>query len=81
MRYLNSEWKVLSFSTQVNTGKVIAVGPGGRGPDGKLIPVVVKEGDTVLLPEYGGNQMKLGEEEYVSLSSLVNSSITERTLH
>ena len=71
----------MTFSTQVNTGKVIAVGPGGRGSDGKLIPVVVKEGDTVLLPEYGGNQMKLGEEEYVSLSSLVNSSITERTLH
>ena len=75
MRHLNSDWKVLKFSTQVNTGKVIAV-----GPDGKLIPVVVKEGDTVLLPEYGGNQMKLGEEEYVSLSSLVNSSITKRTL-
>eukprot|EP00250_Pteridium_aquilinum_P007862 c17495_g1_i1 orf=70-369(+) len=52
-------------SSKVNTGKVIAVGAGGRGKDGSIIPVLVQEGDTVLLPEYGGNQMKLGEEEYV----------------
>jgi chaperonin GroES len=36
---------------------VIAVGPGSRDKDGKLIPVSVKEGDTVLLPEYGGTQL------------------------
>ncbi|CAF2108881.1 unnamed protein product, partial [Brassica oleracea] len=49
---------------QLNSGKVIAVGPGSRDKDGKLIPVSVKEGDTVLLPEYGGTQVKLGEKEY-----------------
>lgn len=48
---------------QLNSGKVIAVGPGSRDKDGKLIPVSVKEGDTVLLPEYGGTQVKLGEKE------------------
>ncbi|RWW74964.1 hypothetical protein BHE74_00017042, partial [Ensete ventricosum] len=32
------------------------IGPGGRDRDGKLIPVCVKEGDTVLLPEYGGTE-------------------------
>ncbi|KAL2515440.1 cyclin-B2-4-like [Forsythia ovata] len=31
--------------------------------EGKLIPVSVKEGDTVLLPEYGGTEVKLGEKE------------------
>ncbi|VVA91391.1 unnamed protein product [Arabis nemorensis] len=51
-------------STKLNSGKVIAVGPGSRDKDGKLIPVSVKEGDTVLLPEYGGTQVKLGENEY-----------------
>lgn len=50
---------------QLNSGKVIAVGPGARDRDGKLIPVSVKEGDTVLLPEYGGTEVKLGEKEYV----------------
>jgi co-chaperonin GroES (HSP10) len=30
-----------------------------------LIPVTLKEGDTVLLPEYGGTEVKLGEKEWV----------------
>ncbi|CAL9249038.1 GroES chaperonin family [Arabidopsis suecica] len=51
-------------STKLNSGKVIAVGPGSRDRDGKLVPVSVKEGDTVLLPEYGGTEVKLGEKEY-----------------
>ena len=50
---------------QLNSAKVIAVGPGGRDRDGKLVPVSLKEGDTVLLPEYGGMEVKLAEKEYV----------------
>ncbi|GLU18921.1 hypothetical protein SLE2022_351970 [Rubroshorea leprosula] len=50
---------------KLNSGKVVAVGPGARDRDGKLIPVGVKEGDTVLLPEYGGTEVKLGEKEYL----------------
>lgn len=44
---------------------MVAVGPGGRDRDGKHIPVNLKEGDTVLLPEYGGTEVKLGEKELV----------------
>ncbi|CAN8312230.1 unnamed protein product [Cochlearia groenlandica] len=51
-------------SSKLNSGKVIAVGPGSRDSDGKLIPISVKEGDTVLLPEYGGSPVKLGDNEY-----------------
>ncbi|PIN02436.1 Mitochondrial chaperonin [Handroanthus impetiginosus] len=51
-------------SAKLNSGKVIAVGPGIRDKDGNNIPVAVKEGDTVLLPEYGGTEVKLGEKEY-----------------
>ena len=47
---------------QLNSGKVVAVGPGCRDRDGKLIPVHVKEGDTVLLPEYGGTEVKLADK-------------------
>jgi hypothetical protein len=43
----------------------VAVGAGIRGKEGNLIPVSVKEGDTVLLPDYGGTQVKLGDKEYV----------------
>ncbi|XP_050945668.1 10 kDa chaperonin, mitochondrial-like isoform X1 [Cucumis melo] len=53
-------------SSKLNSGKVIAVGPGARDINGNLVPVCVKEGDTVLLPEYGGTSVKLGEKEYAS---------------
>lgn len=42
----------------------MAVGAGVHDKEGKLIPVSVKEGDTVLLPEYGGTQVKLADKEY-----------------
>uniref|UniRef100_A0A2P2MZM8 Protein groES n=1 Tax=Rhizophora mucronata TaxID=61149 RepID=A0A2P2MZM8_RHIMU len=51
-------------STKLNSGKVVSVGPGLRTDEGKTIPTSVKEGDTVLLPEYGGTQVKLDEKEY-----------------
>lgn len=43
---------------KANEGEVLAVGPGGRSRDGNIIPVTVKVGDKVLLPEYGGVQIK-----------------------
>lgn len=45
----------------MNQGSVVAVGPGRRTVNGDLIPVGVKQGDEVLLPEYGGVQVTLGE--------------------
>jgi len=45
----------------MNQGSVVAVGPGRRTVNGDLIPVGVKQGDKVLLPEYGGIQVKLEE--------------------
>ncbi len=44
-------------------GKVIAVGV-KRDKDGKEMPFDVKPGDTVLLPKYGGTEVKLGETTY-----------------
>ena len=52
-----------SKQEQLNIGKVIAVGPGRTMEDGKVRPCFVKEGDTVLLPEYGGNKVTLGDEK------------------
>ena len=44
-------------------GVVLEAGPGVYGSNGNLIPVGVKTGDTVLLPEYGGQQVKLDNQE------------------
>jgi chaperonin GroES len=46
-----------------NEGEVVAVGPGFRTEDGKVLPMDVSIGDTILLPEYGGSMVKIGEEE------------------
>nr|GEX58376.1 10 kDa chaperonin, mitochondrial-like [Tanacetum cinerariifolium] len=51
-------------ASKLNSGRVVAVGPGIRDSSGKTVPVAVKEGDTVLLPEYGGQEVKLGDKEY-----------------
>ncbi|KRH55636.1 hypothetical protein GLYMA_06G268300v4 [Glycine max] len=56
--------KKLCNHPKLNSEKVIAVGPGFHSKNGKLIPVAVKEGDTVLLPEYGGTEVKLDNKEY-----------------
>ena len=43
-------------------GKVIAVGKKTE-KDGKEIAFDVKVGDTVLLPKYGGTEVKLGDKK------------------
>jgi len=52
---------------RLNEGMIVATGPGIRSKDGTLIPLSVRVGQKVLLPEYGGNKVKLdeGDKEYV----------------
>ena len=54
---------ILQKPEQLNHGVVLEVGPGSRDNNGNIIPMSVKVGDTVLLPEFGGNKVKLGEQE------------------
>ncbi|MDD4871806.1 MAG: co-chaperone GroES [Kiritimatiellae bacterium] len=49
-------------------GKVIAVGPGKRDKDGKLVPMEVKKGDKILMPKYGGSDVKIDDKEYKIIS-------------
>ena len=44
-------------------GKVIAIGK-KRDDDGKEVPFDVKVGDTVLMPKYGGTEVKLDDKTY-----------------
>jgi chaperonin GroES len=45
------------------TGKVVSVGPGARGEDGKLQPLDVKAGDTVLFGKWSGTEVKIDGED------------------
>ncbi|KAK4544350.1 10 kDa heat shock protein [Oleoguttula mirabilis] len=49
---------------ELNEAKVLAVGPGMMDKEGKRLPMGVTAGDKVLIPQYGGSPIKVGEEEY-----------------
>jgi len=46
-------------------GKVIAVGKGRILEDGKVIPLVVKEGDRILFSKYAGTDIKVDGDEHL----------------
>ncbi len=46
-------------------GKVIAVGKGRIEKDGKVTPLDVKAGDTVLFGKYAGQEIKIDGDEYL----------------
>jgi chaperonin GroES len=48
-------------------GKVIAVGSGKLDDNGKVIPLHVKKGDKVLMPKYGGTEIKIDNKDYLIL--------------
>jgi chaperonin GroES len=47
--------------------KVIAVGRGRVGEDGKVIPLDVKKGDKVLIGKFSGTEVTIEDEELVIL--------------
>ena len=44
-------------------GEVVAVGPGARDEQGRLVPLEVKAGDRVLFGKWSGTEVKLDGEE------------------
>ena len=48
-------------------GKVMAVGKGKVNEDGKVTPLDVKVGDTILFGKYSGSDIKLDGEEHLIL--------------
>ena len=44
--------------------EVVAVGPGARDDNGKLIPMEVKVGDKVITGKYSGTEVKMDGTEY-----------------
>ena len=44
-------------------GEVIAVGPGARGEDGKIVALELKKGDRVLFGKWSGTEIKIDGAE------------------
>ena len=51
-----------------NEGEVVAVGPGRKTEEGKLIAVDVKVGDVIVYAGYSGTKIKLNDDEFLILS-------------
>jgi chaperonin GroES len=48
-------------------GEVLAVGPGRKSEDGKIIAMDVKVGDRVVYAKYGGTEIKVDDEDLIIL--------------
>ena len=46
-------------------GKVVAVGKGKVKEDGGILPMDVKNGDTILFGKYGGQEIKLDGDDFL----------------
>ena len=49
-------------------GTIMAVGEGKVGPKGDKHPMLVKVGQKVMYKKWGGNEMKMGSEEWTIIS-------------
>ena len=50
---------------KINRGKVIAVGDGKLNDEGKRVPLQVKPGNHVLFSKYGGDDLTVGDEQWL----------------
>lgn len=48
-------------------GTVVSVGDGHVSKDGKRLPLTLKAGDRVIFSSYAGDEISVGDEEYLLL--------------
>ena len=61
-------------------GTVVAVGSGRVAKDGKVVPLDVKAGDTILFGKYSGQEIKLDGIEYLIMKEDDVLAIQEKRL-
>ena len=58
-------------------GEVMAVGPGALNDEGKQLPMMVKVGQKVIYKKWGGNEVKVGQEEWLLIEQKDIMAIVE----
>jgi chaperonin GroES len=61
-------------------GKVIAVGSGTRGEDGKITPLDVKAGDRILFGKWSGTEVTIDGEELIIMKESDILGIVDKVL-
>tara|TARA_A100000164_G_scaffold369234_1_gene393505 strand:- start:56 stop:346 length:291 start_codon:yes stop_codon:yes gene_type:complete len=57
-----------SAKEKPSQGEVVAVGPGKVSESGDSVTMNVSVGDTVIFGQYGGNEIKLNDDDFLILS-------------
>jgi|SRR5262245_3696002 len=60
-------------------GEIVAVGPGGRDENGKLIPIDLKTGDRILFGKWSGTEVKIDGEELLIMKESDIMGVIEGT--
>jgi chaperonin GroES len=60
-------------------GEVIAVGPGARDENGKVVPLDVKKGDRILFGKWSGTEVKIDGEDLLIMKESDIMGIVEGT--
>lgn len=58
-------------------GEIMAVGPGGVNAEGKTTQMVLKVGQKVMYKKWGGNEIKVGSEEWMLMEQKDVMAIVE----
>ena len=58
-----------SAKKKQETAIVISIGPGVLNKDGTIQPIPVQVGDKILMDKYSGQEVKLGDEEFIIVKS------------
>jgi chaperonin GroES len=59
-------------------GKIVAVGSGTRGDDGKITPLDVKAGDRILFGKWSGSEVTIDGEELIIMKESDILGIVEK---
>src|ERR671920_2047568 len=60
-------------------GEIIAVGPGGRDENGKLIPIDLKVGERVLFGKWSGTEVKIDGQDLLIMKESDVMGVLEET--
>jgi len=61
-------------------GEIIAVGPGGRDENGKLIPIDLKTGEIVLFGKWSGTEVKIDGIDYLIMKESDIMGVLEQSI-
>jgi chaperonin GroES len=59
-------------------GEVIAIGPGKRDENGKLVPTSVEVGDTVLFGKWSGSEVKIDGQDLLIMNESDIMGVVEK---